>query len=198
MASYAKKRTRRSKEFFTCMHMIRHDLMSGLLLDLGCGGGYATEYYLDLGIHAIGLDIHKELRDVKRRAPALELVHSDGRFLPFNNATFHTIVSIDVLEHVPYSSADRLLTGMKRVLGKIGILYISVSNRYEILEPHTLIPFLTWFPRSWWNSISRSKFDVSPYTVKRLRELCRRTGFSCEDFTWFYASEKLRDRVYWQ
>ncbi|NIQ06041.1 MAG: class I SAM-dependent methyltransferase, partial [Candidatus Korarchaeota archaeon] len=53
-----------------CLQLTGHDPQSGLLLDLGCGQGYLTRYFLKLGIEAFGVDISKRLiKDAKRNIP---------------------------------------------------------------------------------------------------------------------------------
>ena len=191
------KRRVRAKQSVICLQLSRHDLRRDLLLDLGCGGGWLTEYYLNLGIEAIGLDIHKRMSILKKRLPTSEFVRADGRRIPFRDKVFQTVILNDVLEHIPYSSADKLMTEIKRILNPTSRLYISVANRYNLIEPHTGIWFLTWFPRSCWDAIyrlttKRQTFNYYPYTVKELIELCEKHKFLCENFTWVFASEKVR------
>jgi SAM-dependent methyltransferase len=118
--------------------------------------------------------------------------------LPFRDEQFATVILNDVLEHVPYNYAHPMLIEIKRILNLDGVLYISVANRYQIREPHTQIPFLTWFPRIWWSPIrrliqKRSYQNYYPYTKRLLRKLCREVGLICKNYTWFYAMNKTSD-----
>lgn len=143
------KREQRAKEAIICLKLTGHNPKSGLLLDLGCGSGYLTRYFLKLGIPAIGVDISRGgIKFAKRKiAPSGSFILADGVKLPFREGYFNTIILNDVLEHVPYNLANSMLNEVKRTLKVDGKLYISVANRYQIREPHTLFPFLTWFPR---------------------------------------------------
>jgi SAM-dependent methyltransferase len=188
MVSVAEKRMIRAQESVECLNISRHNLKNGVLLDLGCGGGWTTEYYFKCGIETVGLDIHSRLNDVKSRVPALELLRADGLRLPFKSKVFHTIILMDVLEHIPYKFADKLLSEIKRTLEDNGVLYVSVANKYQLFEPHTNIPLLTWLPRL--------NFIYYPYTRKKLKELCQRHFARFEDFTWFYALRKIQNPKY--
>ena len=151
----ALKREQRAKEAITCLRLARHDPKSGLLLDLGCGGGYLTNYFLKLGIEAVGVDVAKGLRNAKKNAPSGSFINADGVNLPFKDGCLHTVILNDVLEHIPYNLAHPMLDEVRRTLKADGKLYISVTNRYELREPHTGIPFLTWLPRPCWDAICR-------------------------------------------
>ena len=188
----------RVKEANTCLRLSEHDPKSGLLLDLGCGPGYLYEYFLKSGIDAVGVEIvRKKIKQAKKNVQKGSFVLADGCNLPFKKQCFNTVVSNDVLEHVPYSLANAMLTEVNRILKTNGMFFISVANRYQIHEPHTLIPFLTWFPRPCWNGIHQllkkrpMKEMYYPYTVSMLKRLCRETKFSYNNFTWIYALNKI-------
>lgn len=188
----------RVKEAITCLKLSGHDPASGLLLDLGCGLGHPYEYFLKSGIEAVGVEIAKEKIQIsKKNVPKGSFVLADGCNLPFKEQCFDTIVSNDVLEHVPYDLANPMLNEANRILKANGMLYISVANRYQIHEPHTLIPFLTWFPRPCWNAIHKilrkqpMKEMYYPYTISALKRLCRETNFSYKNFMWLYALYKM-------
>jgi len=174
-----------------------HDLNSGLVVDVGCGFGYFTQYFLDLGIKSIGVDLSKKILKVAKEkiAPDQSFILADGTKLPFRDGYFTTVILNDVLANVPYNRAYSLLNEVKRIMNGDGKVYISVANRYQIREPHTLIPFLTWLPKACWNpvckSIRKHWYNSYPYTVGMLEKLCRKVGFDFENYMWFYASNKV-------
>ncbi len=187
----------RVNEAITCLKLSKHDPKSGLLLDLGCGPGYLHEYFLKAGIEAVGIEIvKKKIKFAKKTVPKGSFVLADGCNLPFKKECFSTVVSNDVLEHVPYNLTNPLVSEAKRTLKPNGLFYISVANRYQIHEPHTLIPFLTLFPRPCWNAIHKilrkhpMKEMYYPYTTNMLKILCQSTKFSYKNFTWIYALSK--------
>lgn len=192
------KRKQRAKDALTYLKLAGHNLKSGLLLDVGCGSGYITRYFSDLGIKAIGVDISKEKVKVakKKIATTGSFILASGLKLPFRNQYFATIILNDVLEHVPYDLAYPILIEIKRILKMEGMLYISVANRYQVREPHTLIPFLTWLPRTCWNPIcrlirKRQYHNYYPYTIGLLEKLCQEADLVFTNYTWFYALNKI-------
>jgi SAM-dependent methyltransferase len=193
----------RVKEAITCLRLAGHDVKLGFLLDLGCGFGFLGRHFLKFGIEVVGVEIsRKNIRQAKKNVPNGTFVLADGGNLPFREGIFSTVILNDVLEHVPYSLADLLLRDVKRILEAAGKLYISVANKYQIQEPHTHIPFLTWFPRPFWNAIhkivkNRPLIGVYyPYTISMLDKLCRDRGFSCKNYTWLYIWNKVSNVEY--
>ena len=192
------KREQRAKEAIICLKLTGHNPKSGLLLDLGCGSGYLTRYFLKLGIPAIGVDISRRgIKFAKKKiAPSGSFILADGVKLPFREEYFNTIILNDVLEHVPYNLANSILNEVKRTLKVDGKLYISVANRHQIREPHTLFPFLTWFPKPCWNAIYKLTkkgpiYNCYPYTIRKLKKLCSEAGLTYRNYTWFYAWNKI-------
>ena len=187
------KREQRAKEAVMCLKLAGHNPKLGLLLDLGCGRGYLTRWFLKFGIEAVGVDISRRgIKIAKKKVmPSGSFILADGVKLPFREGCFQTVILNDVLEHVPYNLAKPMLNEVKRTLKVGGKLYISVENKYVVREGHTLIPFLTWFPRPCWNSIhklitKRPIYPFYPYTIKKMKKLCLETALNCRNYTWFY------------
>lgn len=191
------KREQRAKEAVSCLELTGHDLWSGLLLDLGCGQGFLTSYFLKLGIDAVGVDKARiYVKFSKEKVKGGNFVLADGTKTPFKARTFKTVILNDVLEHVTCDLAKPLLNEIRRIMEVNGKLYISVANRYQIREPHTLIPLLTWLPEPCWNPIckliKKHRYpNYHPYTIKKLRKLCGEVGFIHRNYTWFYAWNKI-------
>ena len=193
----------RVKEAITCFKLSGHDSRTGLLLDLGCGFGHVHGYFLKNGIKAVGVELNRSyIKVAKKNVPKGNFVLADGCKLPFKKESFSSVVSNDVLEHVPYNLANQMLSEVKRTIKTTGQLYISVANKYQIQEPHTLIPFLTWFPRPCWNAIHKILRKRSleesyyPYTINMLKRLCKETKFTYKNFTWLYALNKTAKTDY--
>jgi len=177
-------------------------VVDGRLLDLGCGQGWLTRKFSETGVFAVGVDKNLQLiRYAKRDNNRCEFVMADGSYLPFKGSVFKTIVLNDVLEHVPYSKANGLMKEAVRALSQNGKIYISVMNRWQISEPHSMIPFMTWLPKQTWDFVyrlkTRKKAGVKyteqyfPYTKTQLKKLTHQLQLDCDDYTWVYGSQKI-------
>jgi ubiquinone/menaquinone biosynthesis C-methylase UbiE len=199
------KREIRAVQALRVLGLASH-IVNGKLLDLGCGRGWLTKKFSETGVFAIGVDISLQpMRLAKRVANDCEFLASEGRYLPFKDSVFKTIVINDVLEHVSYSDAIRLMAEAIRTMSKDGKIYISVMNRWQIFEPHKMVPFMTWLPKQTWDIVYRTWYWLKtrkhisykytqyyfPYTKARLERLTQLLQLKSEDYTWFYGSEKI-------
>jgi len=94
----------------------------GELLDLGCAEGFLLER-LDMG--GVGLDLNPErLRLAGKKGVRVCL--GDGSKLPFSDACFATVISMEMLEHVP--EMDAVMAEVWRVLEHGGHWIVSVPS----------------------------------------------------------------------
>jgi SAM-dependent methyltransferase len=105
-------------------------LIVGKTLVVGCNGGLET-----LGMGAVGIDIDKdwlriadELGKHAERPPAGFLAAS-GADLPFRDGTFDTVLSDNVIEHLPPPIIPRHFRETHRVLRPGGRYIFSTPNR---------------------------------------------------------------------
>jgi len=103
----------------------------GELLDLGCGEGALLEA---INMNGFGADLNPErlALSVKKNLP---VVLATGEQLPFSDGTFQTVISMEVLEHVP--KMEVMLKDVRRVLNEGGVWVVSVPSvtlrsRYEM------------------------------------------------------------------
>ena len=124
--------------------------LAGRLLDVGCG----TKPYRDLFDveEYIGIDIKNEAHE--KIADAVDIVY-DGREFPFSDASFDSVFSSEVFEHVFY--LDELIKESHRVLKEGGKLLIT-------------LPFV-WIEHEKPNDFAR-------YTTFGITSLLRRNGFT--------------------
>lgn len=109
-------------------------LASGTTLVVGCAGGIealvlgAVGLELDLGL----LEIARELRSVAEHASS-HLIGGSGADLPFAPASFDTVLSDNVVEHMPGAILPRHFAEAARVLKPGGRYVFSTPNRlFEI------------------------------------------------------------------
>jgi SAM-dependent methyltransferase len=73
----------------------------GRAIELGCGGGGNLDGLDGLVTERHGLDLHRNaLSHARVAAPHLHLVEGDCRYLPYRSDAFHTVLMLDLLEHV--------------------------------------------------------------------------------------------------
>jgi SAM-dependent methyltransferase len=126
----------------------------GRLLDVGCGDKpyehtfrpYVTEY---VGIEHEGV-FPKTNASAGERRPDL---YYDGNRLPFEDGSFDTVLSIQVLEHTPHPQP--LLNEMGRVLRPDGLLILSAPFSARLHE---------------------EPYDFFRYTPHGLRAMCSEAG----------------------
>lgn len=100
------------------------------VLDIGCGAGGKSLYYLSKGAETVtGVDVvekykaeSEQLRD-KLGLKGFEFVYADASAMPFENASFDTVIMNDAMEHV--SKPVEVLNEVYRVLKPGGKLYIN-------------------------------------------------------------------------
>jgi len=107
----------------------------GNLLDIGCGEGALLNA---AGMKGFGVDLNtgRLLLAVERE---LSIALANGEQLPFEDASFETVVSMEVLEHVPDMSG--MMREVKRVLKPGGHWLLSVPSVtlrawYEMSREH--------------------------------------------------------------
>ena len=175
------------------------------ILDLGYGDGQITNELHQRGYNVLGLDVsRKGCQNARERFPECDFRVYDGLNLPFEENSFDTIIMNDVLEHIPYSHMEQLIERVKEVLTPEGMIYISVTNRFELVEPHTSIPFLTWLPRVFWKPINKmfrgieniKIQNIYPYTFRRLKSFCKTHDLEYINFTSVYTLHKFSDPAY--
>jgi len=106
------------------------------VLDLGCGEGYGSDALAHTARLVVAADCDgaavAHARQKYTRAN-LAFVVCDAQALPFRAESFETVVSFEVIEHIP--NARQYLEEIKRVNAAAGISIISTPNRLLRLLP---------------------------------------------------------------
>ena len=96
------------------------------VLDLGCGDGHFAEATFAAPLD-VGLDPSwPPLREAALRGRHSWLTHADGAAMPFPSASFGTVVSNSVLEHIP--EVDPVLEQVARVMEPGGWFHFAVPG----------------------------------------------------------------------
>lgn len=94
----------------------------GELLDIGCGEGALLDA---IGGRGVGVDLNPE-RLVLAANRGMPVVLANACALPFPDQTFETVVSMEVLEHVP--DMEQTISEVRRVLRPGGKWLVSVPG----------------------------------------------------------------------
>jgi SAM-dependent methyltransferase len=113
----------------------------GRLLDVGCGQKPYEDLFRPYVSEYLGIEQEESFTatasSLDDRGP--ELLY-DGRRLPFEDGTFDTVLSVQVLEHTPRPA--ELVAEMARVLKEGGILILSAPFQFRLHEePHDYFRF---------------------------------------------------------
>jgi len=126
-------------------------MVNGRLLEIGCGEGRGVDYLLPRATHYTAVDKNKAL--IKRLAgqyPSSTFLQASVPPLPFDDKTFDTVVSFQVIEHI--KNDHDFLQEIKRVLTPGGKAILTTPNG----------PM----------SLSRNPWHVREYTEAELTKLC--------------------------
>jgi SAM-dependent methyltransferase len=131
-------------------------LGEGRVLDLGCGTGHS---WTELSPRVtVGVDVEASALAGQER----ETHQADMRELPFERASFASVVSIQSIEHVP--DPERVLAEVVRVLVRGGRAIFVTPNRLTFGRPDEII----------------DPYHYIEYDARELRELCARFFESVE------------------
>lgn len=156
------------------------------VLEIGTGtGGIA---------HFIGTHPHIRCEVTSVDVVDLRKIHDgyawqrvEGTQLPFPDAAFDVVITNHVIEHVGERSDQlRHLRECRRVLAPEGLGYLSVPNRWMLVEPHFHLPFLSWIPRAWRDPYVRlagkgGRYDCELLTLPGIEGLFAEAGLQARN-----------------
>ena len=108
----------------------------GRLLDVGCGEKPYEHIFLPYVTEYLGIEHEASFVDTAAWCRDRKPDHLyDGKRLPFEDRSFDTVLSVQVLEHTPHPAA--LMSEMGRVLKDDGVLILSAPFQFRLHEePH--------------------------------------------------------------
>jgi 2-polyprenyl-3-methyl-5-hydroxy-6-metoxy-1,4-benzoquinol methylase len=152
--------------------------ISGRMLDVGCGEGFAISYYKELGWSVTGIDfssagvknMHPELLSFVRQGDVFKLLENQINA----NEKYDLIWLGNVLEHV--LDPTGLLISLRKIISQNGILVLTVPNDgnafHEELYRDGLIN------ERFWIAIPD---HLSYFTQKSIKQIATFTGYDCLD-----------------
>jgi SAM-dependent methyltransferase len=133
---------------------------AGCALEAGCGIGYfAREFRRRYAWRIVPLDLGWEGLRHARGMGLEELVQGDAASLPFRDAAFDAVLSLDVIVHFPRGRETAPVREMARVLKPGGILAMRVAALDVLHSRH-----------------SQFAFERQRFTRRRLRALVEAAG----------------------
>ena len=151
------------------------------LLEVGTGSGAIAQYFSILTSQRFIVSA-VDVNDQRMVSDGYDFQLYDGQHLPYKDETFDIVISNHVIEHVGnYHQQSNHLVEICRVLAKNGYAYLATPSKWQIVEPHFNLPFLSWIPRGMRDSYVRlagkgNHYDCNLLRPAELRRLLKATG----------------------
>ncbi|MGA9381056.1 MAG: class I SAM-dependent methyltransferase [Phormidium sp.] len=142
------------------------------VLDIGCGFGSFLKALQPHFEEVCGIDIDEQrVKWARKRAVGADVKLDSARKLPWPDEWFDFVVSTDMFEHISYQQQELVAAELMRVLKPSGYGFITVPNRFQILDEHHMIWFGSWLPNS-----LRKLYVKWVSKRDRYECICERTG----------------------
>jgi 2-polyprenyl-6-hydroxyphenyl methylase/3-demethylubiquinone-9 3-methyltransferase len=145
----------------------------GQVLDVGCGGGFLSNYLGARGHEVTGLDASADALQVATlhdSGGSVRYQQGDALKLPFRDASFDAVCAMDFLEHV--ENPDQVVAEAARVLRPSGLFFFHTFNR-NLLAWLVIIKGVEWFVRNTPRNLHVLRLFLKPAEV---RAACARHG----------------------
>ena len=146
------------------------------VLDIGCGVGDHLAGLKKAKVR-VGIELAFE-RFKQRKHENIFFVQADATKLPFKDESFDTILSVDVIEHIPDYRA--FISEAYRVLRPGGTALIQTPN-YPIKRLYDLFNWLS--PGNWRKSLADDPTHVSKFTFPLLKRSLEKNFGNVEIFS---------------
>ena len=115
------------------------DLRRVQALDVGCGRGVIHPCLAGAFQSLTGVDVAPQTIELARQANRwVQYQTFDGGHLPFANASFQLVFSINVLHHVQLPRRQAFVTELRRVTAPGGLVVIFEHNPYNLLTRYAV------------------------------------------------------------
>ena len=144
------------------------------ILDVGCGGGFLSNFLSEKGFSVTGLDLSKESLEVAKlcnHGGQAHYVYGDAYKLPFEDQSFDSVTCMDFLEHV--SEPALVLKEIARVLKPGGSFFFHTFNR-NWLAWLVVIKGVEWFVKNTPKDLHIIEMFIKP---KELLAMIKPLGF---------------------
>ena len=170
------------------------------VLDVGCGGGFLTNFLALNGLDVTGVDQSSASLHIAHRHDATGRVcykDADAAKLPYGDASFDVVCAMDFLEHVEDPMA--LIKEMARVLKPNGIFFFHTFNR-NVIAWLVIIKFVEWFVKNTPKNMHILRLFIKP---EEMTKGCEAAGLTVQEvlgtrpivFRWSVLKGLLRRTV---
>jgi ubiquinone/menaquinone biosynthesis C-methylase UbiE len=141
----------------------------GMILDLGCGSGRDSAYFVASGFPVIGIDLSEELLKLaKKNVPQATFFIQDFRKLTFPVDSFDGVWACASLLHLKHQDIPAVFLRIYRVLKPHGIFFLFLKEGVGEEEKNV-------------SSVPYKKRFFSFYKSDELRRYLEKAGFSVLD-----------------
>lgn len=161
-------------------------------VDVGCSAGFIADELALAGATTTGVDIDEPgLAKARARfGDRVDFRVARGEELPFEDGSVDIVVLNHIYEHVV--DPDAVVADIHRVLAPGGVLYLGIGHRWQVIEPHHRLPFLSWLPQKAADRYMRLAGKGDHYYEKYSTPAGLRRMFSAFD-VWDYTLPVLAD-----
>jgi 2-polyprenyl-6-hydroxyphenyl methylase / 3-demethylubiquinone-9 3-methyltransferase len=152
------------------------------VLDIGCGGGFLSNYLAKVGFNVIGLDASAESLMIAQRYDATGracYIMGDAYHLPYDNGAFQAACALDFLEHV--DKPQRVVAEAARILQPGGLFFFATFNR-NFISWLFGIKGVEWFVRNAPPRLHELSHFIKP---AELRTMCEEGGLRVNELRGF-------------
>ena len=117
------------------------DVKDKRVLNIGCGFGWCELNFLGRGVQQMtGMEISEsDLKTAREhvRDEKINFCVGSAVKLPFPDRSFDTVVSWEVIEHIPKNTENKMFAEVARVLKSGGVFYLSTPTSFfsNMLDP---------------------------------------------------------------
>lgn len=171
-----------------CILNDKVNLEAANVLEVGTGSGLIASYLARV-VGTDGQITSVDVVDERSTQEGYLFRQVADTTLPFENEQFDVIVSNQVIEHVgEYEEQFNHLREIHRVLKGEGRVYFAMPNRWNIIEDHYKVAFLSWLPERYRSRYLKFRgkgdfYDCAPLSKSELLTICREVGLEFEDCT---------------